>query len=79
MNNFFIDQFGTFDYKHANSILVTTLDASKNIDDKKMTVHFSEGHFEIIVIQNQKLLFLTLSIIKLPKISFIMFYSPQSN
>jgi hypothetical protein len=23
MNNFFIDQFGTFDYKHANSILVT--------------------------------------------------------
>jgi hypothetical protein len=33
MNNFFIDQFGTFDYKHANSILVTTLlDASKNID-----------------------------------------------
>jgi hypothetical protein len=22
---FFIDQFGTFDYKHANSILVTTL------------------------------------------------------
>jgi hypothetical protein len=34
MNNFFIDQFGTFDYKHANSILITTLlDASKNIDD----------------------------------------------
>jgi hypothetical protein len=32
----------------------------KNIDDKKMTVHFSEGHFEIIVIQNQKLLLLTL-------------------
>lgn len=57
MNNFFIDQFGTFDYKHANSILVTALlDASKNIDDKKMTIHFSEGHFEIIVIQNQKLL-----------------------
>jgi hypothetical protein len=25
-----------------------------------MTVHFSEGHFEIIVIQNQKLLLLTL-------------------
>jgi hypothetical protein len=24
MNNFFIDQFGTFDYKHANSILITT-------------------------------------------------------
>lgn len=57
MNNFFIDQFGTFDYKHVNSILVSILlDASKNIDDKQMTVHFSQDHFEIIVIQNQKML-----------------------
>jgi hypothetical protein len=30
MNNFFIDKFGTFDYKHANSILITKLlDAPK--------------------------------------------------
>jgi hypothetical protein len=57
MNNFFIDKFGTFDYKHANSILITKLlDASKNGEDKKMTVHFNQGHFEIIVIQNKKLL-----------------------
>lgn len=57
MNNFFIDKFGTFDYKHANSILVTKLlDASKNVDTKKMMVHFNSTHFEIVVIQNQKLL-----------------------
>ncbi|WPR73266.1 DUF3822 family protein [Flavobacterium sp. NG2] len=57
MNNFFIDKFGTFDYKHANSILVTKLmEKSKNNDTKTMWVHFNEGHFEIIVIQNQKLL-----------------------
>lgn len=57
INNFFIDQFGSFDYKHANSILVTKiLDASKNNDDKKMIVNFNPGHFEIIVVQNQKLL-----------------------
>jgi len=57
INNFFIDQFGTFNYKHANSILVTKiLDASKNKDDKKMIVNFNPGHFEIIVVQNQKLL-----------------------
>lgn len=57
INNFFIDQFGSFNYKHANSILVTKLlDASKNNDDKKMIVNFNPGHFEIIVIQNQKLL-----------------------
>jgi hypothetical protein len=58
INNFFIDKFGTFDYKHANSILVTTLlDASKNKEEKKISVHFNQGHFEILVIENQKLLF----------------------
>ena len=57
INNFFIDQFGSFDYKHANSILVTKiLEASKNNDNKKMVVHFNTGHFEIIVVQNQQLL-----------------------
>jgi hypothetical protein len=57
MNNYFIDKFGSFDYKHANSILVTKLlDESKNNDTKTMWVHFAQGHFEIIVIQNQKLL-----------------------
>lgn len=57
INNFFIDQFGSFDYKHANSILVSkVLEASKNNDTKKMVVHFNVGHFEIIVVQNQQLL-----------------------
>jgi hypothetical protein len=57
INNFFIDQFGSFNYKHANSILVTKLlDASKNNDEKKMIVNFNSGHFEVIVVQNQKLL-----------------------
>lgn len=57
MNNYFIDKFGSFDYKHANSILVTKLmDESKNNDTKTMWVHFAQGHFEIVVIQNQKLL-----------------------
>ena len=55
--NFFIDQFGTFDYKHANTILVSKLlIASKNNPDKKMFVHINSEHFEIIVVQNQKLL-----------------------
>ena len=56
MNNFFIDQFGSFDYKHANSVLVAKLlDLSKNNEERKMFVHISESHFEIIVVQNQKL------------------------
>lgn len=56
MNNFFIDQFGSFDYKHSNSILVSKLlDLSKNNEERKMFVHVSESHFEIIVLQNQQL------------------------
>ena len=56
MNNFFIDQYGSFDYKHANSILISKLlDKSKNNEERKMFVHLSESHFEIVVVQNQKL------------------------
>jgi len=56
MNNFFIDQYGSFEYKHANSILVSKLlDVSKNNEERKMFVHVSESHFELMVIQNQKL------------------------
>jgi hypothetical protein len=57
INNFLIDTIGSFDYKHVNSILIEKiLDASKNNDEKKMIVNFNHGHFEIIVVQNQKLL-----------------------
>lgn len=57
INNFLIDNVGSFDYKHANSILVEKiLEGSKNNDEKKMVVNFNPEHFEIIVVQNQKLL-----------------------
>lgn len=57
INNFLIDNVGSFDYKHANSILVEKLlDNSRNNDDKKMIVNFNPENFEIIVVQNQKLL-----------------------
>ncbi|MES2239193.1 MAG: DUF3822 family protein [Bacteroidota bacterium] len=82
MNNFFIDKFGTFDYKHANSILVTKLlDASKNIDTKKMMVHFSPTHFEIVVIQNQKLLLFNSLEYQTPEdfIYYILFTAEQLN
>ena len=82
INNFFIDQFGTFDYKHANSILVSKLlDASKNNDNKKMIVHFNPGHFEIIVIQNQKLLLFNSFEYKTPEdfIYYLLFTAEQLN
>ncbi|WP_293871689.1 DUF3822 family protein [Flavobacterium sp.] len=56
INNYFIDQFGSFDYKHANSILVhKLLDLSKNKQELQLFAHISDAHFEIVVIQNQKL------------------------
>jgi hypothetical protein len=57
INNFLIDNVGSFDYKHVNSILVEKLlEASKNNDARKMIVNFNPEHFEIIVVENQKLL-----------------------
>lgn len=82
INNFFIDQFGSFDYKHANSILVAQLlDASKNNDDKKMIVNFNLGHFEIVVLQNQKLLFFNSFDYKTPEdfLYYLLFTAEQLN
>ncbi|MBW1655127.1 DUF3822 family protein [Flavobacterium quisquiliarum] len=57
INNFLIDNVGSFNYRHANTILVEKLlDNSRNDDEKKMVINFNPGNFEIIVVQNQKLL-----------------------
>jgi len=80
MNNFFIDQYGSFDYKHANSILVEKLlDLSKNNEERKMFVHVSESHFEIVVVQNQKLLLYNSFEYKTPEdfIYYILFTAEQ--
>lgn len=82
INNFFIDQFGTFDYKHAHSILVSTLLVdSKNKEEKKMFVYFNSGHFEIIVVQNQKLLFFNSFDYNAPEdfLYYILFTAEQLN
>ena len=82
INNIFIDQFGTFDYKHANTILVSKLlDASKNIDEKKMFVHMNSGHFEIIVVQNQNLLLFNSFEYQTPEdlIYYLLFTAEQLN
>lgn len=80
MNNYFIDQFGTFDYKHANTILVNKLlDLSKNNEERKMFVHVSDTHFEIVVIQNQKLQLYNTFEYKTPEdfIYYILFTAEQ--
>ena len=80
MNNYFIDQFGTFDYKHANTILVNKLlDYSKNNEERKMFVYVCEGHFEIVVIQNQQLQLFNSFDYKTPEdfIYYILFTAEQ--
>lgn len=80
MNNYFIDQFGTFDYKHANTILVNKLlDLSKNNEERKMFVHVSDTHFEIVIIQNQKLQLYNTFEYKTPEdfIYYILFTAEQ--
>lgn len=57
LNNLFVDEFGPFNSKHANTVLVSKLlEKSKNNVDKKMFVNLHPNHFEIIVVHNQKLL-----------------------
>lgn len=57
INNFLIDQFTVFDYRHSSSVLVSKLlDLSKNIDEKQLFVHIDDETFQVIVVQNQKLL-----------------------
>ncbi|MFM7018357.1 MAG: DUF3822 family protein [Flavobacterium sp.] len=80
MNNFFIDQYGSFDYKHAHTVLVSRLlDLSKNKEERKMFVHMNESHFEIIVVQNQKLLLFNSFEYKTPEdfIYYILFTAEQ--
>ncbi len=80
INNVLIDQFGSFDYQHSSSVLVSKLlGISKNIDDKKMFVHMQSNHFEIVVIQNQKLLLYNSFEYKTPEdvIYYVLFTAEQ--
>ena len=82
INNIFIDQFGTFAYKHVSTILVSRLlERSKNIDEKKMFVHMASGHFEIVVVQNQHLLLYNTFEYKTPEdlIYYLLFTAEQLN
>lgn len=57
INNFLLDQYDTFEYQNANSILVKQLlNLSKNKEEKQVFVHLQQAHFEIVVVKNQQLL-----------------------
>lgn len=57
INNYLIDRFGSFEYRHSASVLVTKLlENSRNIDEKQVFVHLQDDHFEIVAVRGQKLM-----------------------
>jgi hypothetical protein len=58
INNYLIDQLGTFDYFHHHTILLQALlEISPTNATLKMYVHMEESHFEIIVLKGTELHF----------------------
>tara|TARA_R110002096_G_scaffold149876_2_gene311524 strand:+ start:6762 stop:7589 length:828 start_codon:yes stop_codon:yes gene_type:complete len=56
INNFIYDKFGTFTFKHVSTILVEqVLWIEKHSNIPKIYVNVSKNHFEMIVINNSKL------------------------
>jgi len=58
LNNFFLEKFGSFEYKHFSTVLIENLlNTYKFSEHPHMFVHLNSNHFEIIAIANQKLIF----------------------
>ena len=58
INNFIFERFGSFVYKHSATILLNrVLTLEKNSKSLKMYLNIENSHFEIIVVDNNKLKF----------------------
>ncbi len=57
-NNYLLDKFGGFDFQHIHTNLVQHF-ISKSINNgtKEFFVHIGLNHFEIVIIENKKLIF----------------------
>lgn len=80
INNYLIDHFGSFDYKHSFTFLVKKiLDFSKNIDETQLFVHIQENDFQIVAVKNQKLLLFNSFEFKTPEdfIYYLLFTTEQ--
>ncbi len=56
VNNYLFEKFGDFEYKHFSTVLVETLiNNAKKSDPKTIYVHIDSMHFEIIVLDQKKL------------------------
>ncbi|WP_298366485.1 DUF3822 family protein [uncultured Lutibacter sp.] len=56
INNFLIDKFGAFNYKHSSTVLIETLlNKYKNFEKEIMFVNVTNLNFEIVVLKKNKL------------------------
>lgn len=57
INNALLDIFPTFEYKNAHTVLVEkVMHLSKNKFEKEVYIHIQKGYFEMVVVDNLKLL-----------------------
>ncbi len=55
--NYFFDMFGEFEYRHSLSVLIESLLHHKTSEAPQAYLHTHLQHYELIVIQNSKLIF----------------------
>jgi hypothetical protein len=56
INNYLFQNFGEFEYKHHISVLIKKLIETTNTAEKTMFVNVSKSSFDVVVLQNKKLL-----------------------
>ncbi len=82
INNFLIDTYGTFIFKHSSTVLIETLlNKYKNFDDDFCFVNVTNFNFEIVIIKNKKLALFNCFSFKTKEdfIYYILFTAEQLN
>ena len=57
INNYLFQNFGEFEYKHHSTVLIEKLLSLDSSNQKKMYVNVSKHTFDIVVLENRKLIF----------------------
>ena len=55
--NYFFDKYGEFEYRHSLSVLIESLLTKETEKDKVVYLHSHLDHYELVIIENGKLLF----------------------
>ena len=57
INNYFFERFGSFTYNHSASVLIDkVLNSSTDLAEPRLTAHFNESTFDLVIVKGEKLL-----------------------